>query len=154
MKLVQHRLLSRSTWRVYFGWRWEIWKQILNRYHNLPKNFFKYSFFFSYFWTIFEKFLIGIVTFDWNSFLNKFSLQLSCFLSQEVKYVQLGIKGKLTEEIEKHSELIGRNARYEKKALVERLPAYLSIQMVRFFYKEKDKIGVICRKFVCTILFF
>uniref|UniRef100_A0A915PLU6 Ubiquitin carboxyl-terminal hydrolase n=1 Tax=Setaria digitata TaxID=48799 RepID=A0A915PLU6_9BILA len=68
-------------------------------------------------------------------------LQLSCFLSQEVKYVQLGIKSKLTEEITKNSSLLGRDARYEKKTLIDRLPAYLSIQMVRFFYKEKDKVN-------------
>ncbi|KHN88446.1 Ubiquitin carboxyl-terminal hydrolase 14 [Toxocara canis] len=68
-------------------------------------------------------------------------LQLSCFLSQEVKYVQLGIKSKMVEEIEKNSEVLGRNARYEKKTLIDRLPAYLSIQMVRFFYKEKDKVN-------------
>jgi ubiquitin carboxyl-terminal hydrolase 14 len=67
--------------------------------------------------------------------------QLSCFLSQEVKYVQLGIRSKLTEEIEKNSESLGRNARYEKKSLIDRLPAYLSIQMVRFYYKEKEKIN-------------
>ncbi|VDK43955.1 unnamed protein product [Anisakis simplex] len=68
-------------------------------------------------------------------------LQLSCFLGHEVKYVQLGIKNKMTEEIEKNSELLGRNARYEKKTLIDRLPAYLSIQMVRFFYKEKDNVN-------------
>ncbi|MFH4983903.1 hypothetical protein AB6A40_010612 [Gnathostoma spinigerum] len=69
-------------------------------------------------------------------------LQLSCFLTQEVKYLQLGIKGKMTEEIEKHSDVLGRNARYERKALIDRLPAYLSIQMVRFFYKEKDMVNL------------
>ncbi|KAI1696315.1 ubiquitin carboxyl-terminal hydrolase domain-containing protein [Ditylenchus destructor] len=69
------------------------------------------------------------------------TMQLSCFLSQEVKYVQLGIKSKLTEEIEKHSASLGRNAKYQKQSLVRRLPAYLSIQMVRFFYKEKDQIN-------------
>ncbi|KAM3727487.1 Ubiquitin carboxyl-terminal hydrolase [Dirofilaria immitis] len=68
-------------------------------------------------------------------------LQLSCFLSQEVKYVQLGIKSKLTEEIMKKSAVLGRDAKYEKKTLIDRLPAYLSIQMVRFFYKEKDKVN-------------
>ncbi|KAI1705322.1 ubiquitin carboxyl-terminal hydrolase domain-containing protein [Ditylenchus destructor] len=69
------------------------------------------------------------------------TMQLSCFLSQEVKYVQLGIKSKLTEEIEKHSVSLERNAKYQKQSLVRRLPAYLSIQMVRFFYKEKDQIN-------------
>ena len=68
------------------------------------------------------------------------AFQLSCFLSQEVKYVQLGIKSKLTEEIEKTSEKLGRNAKYEKRSLLNRLPAYLSIQMVRFFYKEQQKV--------------
>ncbi|VIO99689.1 Ubiquitin carboxyl-terminal hydrolase family protein [Brugia malayi] len=75
------------------------------------------------------------------SVTNETFLQLSCFLSQEVKYVQLGIKGKLTEEIIKKSAVLGRDARYEKKTLIDRLPAYLSIQMVRFFYKEKDKVN-------------
>uniref|UniRef100_A0A914EAC9 Ubiquitin carboxyl-terminal hydrolase n=1 Tax=Acrobeloides nanus TaxID=290746 RepID=A0A914EAC9_9BILA len=68
-------------------------------------------------------------------------MQLSCFLTQEVKYLQSGIKSKLIEEIEKHSENLGRNARYEKKCLINRLPAYLSIQMVRFFYKERDNVN-------------
>ncbi|CAD5234332.1 unnamed protein product [Bursaphelenchus xylophilus] len=67
--------------------------------------------------------------------------QLSCFLSQEVRYVQSGIKSKMTEEIEKNSEALGRNCKYEKNTLISRLPAYLSIQMVRFFYKEKDQIN-------------
>ncbi|CAJ0942364.1 unnamed protein product, partial [Mesorhabditis belari] len=62
--------------------------------------------------------------------------QLSCFLSQEVKYVQTGLKEKLTEEIEKHSPSLDRNAKYQKKITIDRLPAYVSVQMVRFFYKE------------------
>lgn len=68
-------------------------------------------------------------------------LQLSCFLSQEVRYVQSGIKSKLTEEIEKNSTSLNRNCIYEKNTLISRLPAYLSVQMVRFFYKEKDQIN-------------
>lgn len=64
--------------------------------------------------------------------------------------MQLGIKSKLTEEIVKNSTLLGRDARYEKKTLIDRLPAYLSIQMVRFFYKEKDKVslGICLQMFV------
>uniref|UniRef100_A0A914VZQ4 Ubiquitin carboxyl-terminal hydrolase n=1 Tax=Plectus sambesii TaxID=2011161 RepID=A0A914VZQ4_9BILA len=68
-------------------------------------------------------------------------LQLSCFLSQEVKYLQSGLKAKLVEEITKNSPHLGRDAKYEKSALIARLPAYLSIQMVRFFYKEKDQVN-------------
>lgn len=67
--------------------------------------------------------------------------QLSCFLSQEVRYIQSGIKSKMHEEIEKQSVALGRNARYQKNSLVSRLPAYLSVQIVRFFYKEKENIS-------------
>ncbi|KAF8386804.1 usp-14, partial [Pristionchus pacificus] len=67
--------------------------------------------------------------------------QLSCFLSQEVKYIQTGLKEKMTEEIEKNSPLLGRDCKYSKKALIDRLPAYLSIQMVRFFFKQKDSVN-------------
>uniref|UniRef100_A0A1I8BDA7 Ubiquitin carboxyl-terminal hydrolase n=1 Tax=Meloidogyne hapla TaxID=6305 RepID=A0A1I8BDA7_MELHA len=64
--------------------------------------------------------------------------QASCFLNQSVRYIQSGIKCKMTEEIEKQSEELGRNAKYEKSSLIDRLPAYLSVQIVRFFFKEKD----------------
>jgi ubiquitin carboxyl-terminal hydrolase 14 len=67
-------------------------------------------------------------------------VQLSCFLSQEVKYMQLGVKSKLVEEITKNSTILGRDAKYQRTAEIARLPAYLCIQMVRFFYKERDKV--------------
>ncbi|KAK0409933.1 hypothetical protein QR680_004845 [Steinernema hermaphroditum] len=77
-------------------------------------------------------------------------VQLSCYLSQEVKYLQLGIKNKMTEELEKESPVLQRNAKYEKKSMISRLPAYLSVQMVRFFYKEKDQI---CAKILKDVKF-
>uniref|UniRef100_A0A0K0DCZ8 Ubiquitin carboxyl-terminal hydrolase 14 n=1 Tax=Angiostrongylus cantonensis TaxID=6313 RepID=A0A0K0DCZ8_ANGCA len=40
--------------------------------------------------------------------------QLSCFLSPEVRYIQSGIKEKLSGEIEKTSEILGRNAKWER----------------------------------------
>uniref|UniRef100_A0A914MQP3 Ubiquitin carboxyl-terminal hydrolase n=2 Tax=Meloidogyne TaxID=189290 RepID=A0A914MQP3_MELIC len=67
--------------------------------------------------------------------------QASCFLSQSVRYIQSGIKCKMTEEIEKQSEELGRDAKYEKSSLIDRLPAYLSVQIVRFFFKEKENIN-------------
>jgi ubiquitin carboxyl-terminal hydrolase 14 len=66
--------------------------------------------------------------------------ELSCYLTQEVKYLQLGIN-KTKESITKHSEKLGKDAVFEKTTLVSRLPAYLCIQMVRFFYKEKEQIN-------------
>jgi len=63
-------------------------------------------------------------------------LQLSCFLDKEVKYLMSGINNRLSGELEKRSEVLGRNAIWKKDTKINRLPAYLSVQMVRFFYKE------------------
>ncbi|KAJ1191072.1 hypothetical protein NDU88_000389 [Pleurodeles waltl] len=68
-------------------------------------------------------------------------LQLSCFINQEVKYLFTGLKLRLQEEITKHSPSLQRNALYIKSNKIRRLPAYLTIQMVRFFYKEKESVN-------------
>lgn len=66
--------------------------------------------------------------------------EISCYLTQEVKYLQSGIN-KTVEQVTKNSAKLGRDAVFEKKTLISRLPAYLCIQMVRFFYKEKEKVN-------------
>lgn len=68
-------------------------------------------------------------------------MQLSCFLGQDVKYIQSGIRNRLTEEVEKQSPTLGRDAKYMKESLIRRLPEYLCIQIVRFFYKAKDNVS-------------
>ncbi|XP_029446960.1 ubiquitin carboxyl-terminal hydrolase 14 [Rhinatrema bivittatum] len=68
-------------------------------------------------------------------------LQLSCFINQEVKYLFTGLKLRLQEEITKLSPTLQRNASYIKSSKISRLPAYLTIQMVRFFYKEKESVN-------------
>nr|XP_009862176.1 ubiquitin carboxyl-terminal hydrolase 14-like [Ciona intestinalis] len=69
------------------------------------------------------------------------SLQLNCFISQEVKYMLTGIKSKLKEELTKRSPTLDRDAKYCKTSQIKRLPAYLCVQMVRFFYKEKGGVN-------------
>ncbi|KAM9500306.1 ubiquitin carboxyl-terminal hydrolase 14 [Clarias gariepinus] len=68
-------------------------------------------------------------------------LQLSCFINQEVKYLATGIRLRLQEELTKHSPSLGRDALYTKTSKISRLPAYLTVQMVRFFYKEKESVN-------------
>ncbi|XP_065183675.1 ubiquitin carboxyl-terminal hydrolase 14-like [Sycon ciliatum] len=68
-------------------------------------------------------------------------LQLSCFISKDVKYMHTGLKNRLQEHITKRSPSLDRDAVYIKTSLIDRLPGYLSVQMVRFFYKEKDNIN-------------
>uniref|UniRef100_A0A668A9H2 Ubiquitin carboxyl-terminal hydrolase n=1 Tax=Myripristis murdjan TaxID=586833 RepID=A0A668A9H2_9TELE len=68
-------------------------------------------------------------------------LQLSCFINQEVKYLATGLRLRLQEEIMKQSPSLERNALYIKSSKLSRLPAYLTVQMVRFFYKEKESVN-------------
>uniref|UniRef100_A0A3Q3WSN2 Ubiquitin carboxyl-terminal hydrolase n=1 Tax=Mola mola TaxID=94237 RepID=A0A3Q3WSN2_MOLML len=68
-------------------------------------------------------------------------LQFSCFINPEVKYLATGLRLRLQEEITKMSTSLERNALYIKSSKLSRVPAYLTIQMVRFFYKEKASVN-------------
>lgn len=67
--------------------------------------------------------------------MHETELQLSCFLDKEVKYLMSGIKNKFSGELEKRSNILERDAVWTKNTEITRLPAYLCIQKVRFFYK-------------------
>jgi ubiquitin carboxyl-terminal hydrolase 14 len=67
--------------------------------------------------------------------------QFSCFISQDVKYMHTGLRLRLKETITKASPTLGKDALYTKTSLISRLPAYLTIQFVRFYYKEKEKVN-------------
>lgn len=66
---------------------------------------------------------------------NENFLQLSCFISQDVRYLLSGLMSRLTETITKFSPSMNRDATYTKTSRITRLPAYLTIQFVRFHYK-------------------
>lgn len=68
-------------------------------------------------------------------------LQLSCFINQEVKYMHSGLRLRLNEQITKRSPTLQRDAVYTKQSLISRLPAYLTINFVRFQYKGKEGIN-------------
>lgn len=68
-------------------------------------------------------------------------LQLSCFISQEVKYMHSGLRLRLNEQITKKSPSLDRDASYMKQSLISRLPAYLTVNFVRFQYKGKEGIN-------------
>jgi ubiquitin carboxyl-terminal hydrolase 14 len=68
-------------------------------------------------------------------------LQLSCFISQDVKYLNTGLKLRLEERLTKMSSTLGRDASYLKTSRISRLPGYLCISLVRFYYKEKEKVS-------------
>jgi ubiquitin carboxyl-terminal hydrolase 14 len=68
-------------------------------------------------------------------------LQYSCYIDQGVKYLHTGLKQRLQENIEKFSPSLDRNAQYVKSMSVSRLPGYITIQMVRFHFKQSKTEG-------------
>lgn len=75
------------------------------------------------------------------SFSKETFLQLSCFISQDVRYMHSGLRSKMQEQLTKLSPTLERDAVYTKTSKISRLPAYLTVQFVRFYYKEKESIN-------------
>jgi len=68
-------------------------------------------------------------------------LQYNCYIDKEVKYLASGLKNRLQESLTKKSATLDRDAEYVKTLRVSRLPGYLTVQMVRFQFKQKDAIN-------------
>ncbi|KAG0744075.1 hypothetical protein G6F57_009922 [Rhizopus arrhizus] len=66
--------------------------------------------------------------------------KLSCHISINTNYMINGILESLTEEIEKNSPILNRTAKYRRKHQVSRLPQYLPIQFIRFFWKPQERV--------------
>lgn len=67
----------------------------------------------------------------------------------QVNHLHEGVMHGLGGEVEKHSELLGRNAVWTRTARLASLPRYLCIQMMRFYWKatpdSRDHAGVKCK---------
>ncbi|KAI9320771.1 hypothetical protein BX666DRAFT_2150088 [Dichotomocladium elegans] len=66
--------------------------------------------------------------------------KLGCHIGKETSYMVNGIKEHMTETIDKNSPTLGRTAKYERVQRISRLPQYLPIQFVRFFWKPEQQI--------------
>lgn len=66
--------------------------------------------------------------------------KLSCFIRQEINNVQYGLEKSLVSTVDKLSPTLGRDATYTKTQLITRLPPYLNVNMVRFFWKQKQQV--------------
>ncbi|KAL3422738.1 ubiquitin carboxyl-terminal hydrolase [Phlyctema vagabunda] len=74
-------------------------------------------------------------------------LKLDCHISGSTNHLKDGILAALEEKIEKQSPVLGRDAVYTKKSRIARLPKYLTVHFVRFFWKrEAQKKAKIMRK--------
>ena len=74
-------------------------------------------------------------------------IKLSCHIDSQTNHLRDGIVNGLKEQIEKKSELLGRDATYTKTSKISRLPKYLTVHFVRFFWKrDQQKKAKILRK--------
>lgn len=75
------------------------------------------------------------------------SNKLNCHINTKVNFLIDGLKNGLVETIEKHNENLNRNANYEISRKITKLPKYLTVHFVRFFWKrETGKKAKIMRK--------
>ena len=67
------------------------------------------------------------------------AMKLSCFIdggANPINHLHEGVKLSMTGEVEKYSEVAQRNCVYKREAKVDRLPQYLCVHFVRFFWKK------------------
>ncbi|PYI03021.1 ubiquitin C-terminal hydrolase [Aspergillus sclerotiicarbonarius CBS 121057] len=73
--------------------------------------------------------------------------KLDCHIGKDTNHLHDGIMAGLEEKIEKHSSTLDRDAVYTKRSRIARLPKYLTVHFVRFFWKrETQKKAKIMRK--------
>ncbi|KAF9971277.1 Ubiquitin carboxyl-terminal hydrolase 14 [Actinomortierella ambigua] len=66
--------------------------------------------------------------------------KLDCHIDQSINFMQNGILGSLVQKIEKNSPTLGRSAVYTKSQQISRLPAYLTVNFVRFYWKATEQV--------------
>ena len=74
-------------------------------------------------------------------------LKLDCHINKDINHLRDGILAGLEEQIEKRSPTLERDTLYTKKSRIARLPKYLTVHFVRFFWKrEAQRKAKIMRK--------
>ncbi|KAI1851955.1 hypothetical protein JX265_008239 [Neoarthrinium moseri] len=74
-------------------------------------------------------------------------LKLNCHIDTSTNHLTDGIKNGLVEKIEKKSDALGRESTYTRTSRISRLPKYLTVHFVRFFWKrDTQKKAKIMRK--------
>ncbi|KAL9639957.1 MAG: hypothetical protein Q9164_000586 [Protoblastenia rupestris] len=64
-------------------------------------------------------------------------LKVDCHIEQNTNHLRDGILAGLSEKIEKNSSSLGRDAEYTKTSRISRVPKYLTVHFVRFYWKKE-----------------
>uniref|UniRef100_A0A0A9W9R3 Ubiquitin carboxyl-terminal hydrolase 14 n=1 Tax=Lygus hesperus TaxID=30085 RepID=A0A0A9W9R3_LYGHE len=65
--------------------------------------------------------------------------QLSCFITKDVNYLIDGLKLGMTDSVTKKSTVLGTDVEFTKTSSITRLPTYLTVHLMRFYYKGEKK---------------
>ena len=66
--------------------------------------------------------------------------KLTCYIDNNTLELVEGLKKSLKENIELFSDKLQRNTVFEKSQLINRLPNYLSVQFMRFYWKQANSL--------------
>eukprot|EP00871_Galdieria_phlegrea_P000800 jgi/Galph1/1720/GphlegSOOS_G401.1 len=65
---------------------------------------------------------------------------LKCHISQNTSHLEQGLKEGLASNIELYSDVLQRTVEWARMSRISRLPPYLCIQFVRFFWKATEQV--------------
>eukprot|EP00041_Stephanoeca_diplocostata_P017050 m.339208 g.339208 ORF g.339208 m.339208 type:complete len:493 (+) comp20578_c0_seq4:89-1567(+) len=71
---------------------------------------------------------------------NEDGLQLQCPITKDIGYLMAGLKHGLSGTITKNSPSLDRDALYTKTSTIDRLPGYVCVKFLRFYFKERDQV--------------
>ena len=121
----------------------ECWSLLMNMIHDLLPNPNKKESFSSY--LIDELFGIELevqlknVQLESETRVKKeVTFKLPCFIDSQTTDLVEGLKSSSKENIDLYSDLLAQNAVFEKTQLINRLPPYLTVQFMRFFWKQAN----------------
>jgi len=67
------------------------------------------------------------------------SFKLVCYIENNTNELVGGLKNSLVEDIDLFSEKLSRNTVFVKRQFITRLPPYLNVQFMRFFWKKANE---------------
>lgn len=67
-------------------------------------------------------------------------IKLSCHIEQSTGHLTTGLRQSLKETLEKNSPSLNRTALYEKESKISKLPPYLMVHFIRFFWKQASQV--------------
>ncbi|KAI9140228.1 LETM1-like protein-domain-containing protein [Paraphysoderma sedebokerense] len=68
------------------------------------------------------------------------ALKLTCHISNNVNYLHNGLNESMNQNLEKTSPTLNKLAQYSVNQKISRLPQYLTIHFIRFFWKQQEQI--------------